>query len=180
VGLPSAVRASGLDGDDVVADDLPFTTGDTAPNLGAPAPRSRCRRHYWITTATSVVCGNCGKTQNLTLSRRGKNNRSRGNAIERWVCQVLRISRVGMFGGKHDGGESAEWMVVQVKSGGSYPERIDGLLRSLTPTADQLRAVVHTDAPGPGRRRRSLITLDLLEFAQWYGSPTAMPMEEER
>ena len=93
----------------------------------------------------------------------------RGNAIERWACGVLGISRVGQYGGAEDGGKESEWMVVQVKSGGAYPERIDRLLRSLTANAGQLRTVVHADAPGAGHRRRALITLDLEEFAAWYG-----------
>lgn len=102
-------------------------------------------------------------------ARRGKLNRNRGNAIERWVCHLLGITRRGMYGGPDDGGGEADWITVQVKSGGAYPERIDGLLRALPVRADQLRGVVHTDAPGPGTKRRALITLDLYEFADWYG-----------
>jgi len=51
-----------------------------------------------------------------TAQRRGRLNRSRGNAIERWVCKQLGIKRVGMFGGKADGGDRDDWMAVQVKT----------------------------------------------------------------
>jgi hypothetical protein len=110
-----------------------------------------------------------GRPVDPERSRRGRTNRSRGNAIERWVCHLLGIARVGQFGGPEDGGRSDDWISVQVKSGGVYPERIDSLLRAIPERADRLRAVVHTDAPGPGHPRRALITLDLREFADWYG-----------
>ena len=92
--------------------------------------------------------------------RRGKNNRARGNAIERWVCASLGIKRVGMFGGKSDGGSIDDPIIVQVKSGGAFPERIWSLLTTLTPRANQLRAVVHVTADGVGAPRRALITFD--------------------
>lgn len=104
-------------------------------------------------------------------ARRGKNNRARGNAIERWACQVLGIKRVGMFGGKTDGGAYDDWIAVQVKSGKSYPERLDSLVNSVPRRADQLRALVTTDAPGPGTRRRALIVMHLDEFLEWHGKP---------
>lgn len=154
-----------------MTDDLPFDGPTTQPNLGAPAPRT-AHRHRWTVTPEGVACAlrGCGKAQNLVTSRRGRTNRQRGNAIERWVCARLGISRVGQYGGKEDGGKAHDWMVIQVKSGGAYPERIDGLVRSLTPNAEQLRAVVHTDAPGGGRKRRALITCDFEEFVAWFGA----------
>ena len=149
----------------------------------------RCRRHEWVwgwqkaepsyrwteqqqwpDDIPTVGCRRCGKVKDETVSRRGKNNRSRGNAIEREVCKLLGIRRVGMYGGSEDGGAADDWITVQVKSGGAYPERIDRLLRALPMRADRLRAVVHADAPGAGHRRRILVTLDLDEFSQWVGN----------
>ena len=114
------------------------------------------------------VC-QCGAVITQEAKRRGRNNRARGNAIERDVCKLLGISRVGQYGGSEDGGKADEWIAVQVKSGGTYPERIDRLLRALPERIDRIRGVVHADTPGPGGRRRMLITLDLREFAAWYG-----------
>lgn len=96
--------------------------------------------------------------------RRGKNNRSRGNSIERWVCSSLGIQRVGMFGGKSDGGSVDDPMIVQVKSGGSFPERIWSLLETLKPRANQIRGVVHVTADGVGSRRRAIISFDFDDF----------------
>lgn len=136
------------------------------------APR-RCKRHDWQPESwtPSPVCRRCGRLRDPALSRRGRTNRSRGNAIEREVCRRLGIARVGHHGTETDGGTSEDWIRVQVKSGGAYPARIDALLRALPVTAGQLRAVVHATAEGPGHRRRALVTLDLDEFADWFGRP---------
>jgi hypothetical protein len=166
-----------------MTDDLPFDYPSPA-NPGAPAPR-KCRRHQWEWTqdidgdgqsrvlSTFEWCARCHRVKDDTTARRGKNNRSRGNSIERWVCKLLGISRRGQYGGPDDGGDSDDWIVVQVKSGTAYPERIDSLLRALPERAGQLRGVVHVDTPGPGVKRRALITLDLYAFAEWYGKGDA-------
>jgi hypothetical protein len=137
----------------------------------------KCRRHRWVRHSFQPegggvvdICASCSGVKNPDASRRGKNNRSRGNSIERDVCKALGIARRGQYGGPDDGGGEADWITVQVKSGGAYPERIDGLLRALPLRASQLRGVVHVDTPGAGTRRRALITLDLEEFSQWYGT----------
>ena len=54
-------------------------------------------------------------------TRRGRNNRARGNAIEREVARKLGLRRVGQYGGPEDA--ESEWLVVQVKSGGCVPQR---------------------------------------------------------
>lgn len=151
-----------------MTDELPFDYDSPAT---VNVTTRRCRRHRWamISIEDGAICLACGRLRDQATARRGKNNRARGNAIERWVCQLLGIQRRGMYGGPDDGGGEADWITVQVKSGGAYPERIDSLLRALPSRAGQLRAVVHTDAPGPGVKRRALVTIDLYEFADWFG-----------
>ena len=137
----------------------------------------RCARHSWGWTewmpAESRVlemvewCVRCHKVKDQTRSRRGRQARNRGNAFEREVAKRLGARRVGQYGGSDD--VSADWVSVQCKVGGYYPERIDGWLRALPANAGQLRAVVLGDAPGPGRRRRSLIVIDLDDFVAWFG-----------
>jgi hypothetical protein len=102
--------------------------------------------------------------------RRGRLNRSRGNSIERWVCHQLGIKRVGMFGGKADGGDRDDWIAVQVKSGAAFPTRIWTLLESVPVRDGQLRAVVHVTARGSGQKRDALISLKLEDFLEWHGS----------
>lgn len=153
-------------------DDLPFAPPDSASNLGAPAPRNACphpRPNRVSLPGGSYECGRCRRVITPEIVSRGRRSRSRGNALERWVCALLGIARRGQYGGPDDGGGEADWITIQVKSGGAYPARIDSLIRSLPARSDQLRAVVHVTADGAGHSRRALITLDLREFAAWYG-----------
>lgn len=105
---------------------------------------------------------------NETRSRRGKNARNRGNSFEREVAAKLGGIRVGQYGGKTDV-EVPGWLAIQCKVGTSYPERIDGWLRSISRKGDQLQAVVLGDSPGMGGRRRTIIVLDFDAFAAYYG-----------
>jgi len=100
-------------------------------------------------------------------SKAGLNARLRGNAFEREVARKLGGQRVGQYGTKVDV-EVPGWLRVQTKNGGAYPERLDAWLRQIPP-GTELRALVLGDAPGRGGRRRSLIVMDLDEFAAWYG-----------
>jgi hypothetical protein len=103
-------------------------------------------------------------------SRRGRRARARGNSFELEVARRLGggAKRTGWMGTKIDV-EALGWLIAQTKVGGSYPERIDGWLRSLPVRADELRAVILGDSPGAGSRRRTLIVLDLDDFVAWYG-----------
>ena len=108
--------------------------------------------------------------KDAAASRRGRNNRKRGNALELWACKQLGISRTGMFGSKVDGGKHDEWIVIQVKSGPSnFSEKVWGLLNSLTPVAGQQRGVVFVSADGPGKPKRAYNPLDLGEFIDSVG-----------
>jgi hypothetical protein len=105
--------------------------------------------------------------KNAARSRRGRTARQRGNSFEREVAKRLNGERVGMFGGKTD--VQADWIAVQCKVGGSYSERYDGWLRSIAVKGDQLAALVVGDSPGAGKRRRTMIVLDLDDFIAWFG-----------
>jgi hypothetical protein len=95
-------------------------------------------------------------------SRRGKNNRKRGNSIELSVAKTIGGKRVGMFGGKVD--VENDHLQFQVKSGSAFPERIWSLLQSIEYRTDRLRGVVHVSAEGSGIKRRALVTFDLEEY----------------
>jgi hypothetical protein len=99
--------------------------------------------------------------------RRGRTARQRGNAFEREIAKRLNGKRTGMFGGKND--VEAGLFVIQCKVGKSYPERLDGWLRSVPVKADQLASLVVGDSPGAGARRRTMIVLDLDDFVAWFG-----------
>jgi hypothetical protein len=95
-------------------------------------------------------------------SRRGKNNRKRGNSIELVVAKMIDGKRVGMFGGKVD--VESDVLQLQIKSGSSFPERIWDLLQSIVYRPEKLRGVVHSSAEGSGVKRRIVITFDLEEY----------------
>jgi hypothetical protein len=101
-------------------------------------------------------------------SRRGRTARNRGNAFERDVARQLGGRRVGQYGDKVDV-DVPGYLRAQCKVGSSYPERIDGWLRAIPVEAGLLRAVVLGDAPGSGGKRRTLIVMDLAEYAAWHG-----------
>ena len=110
--------------------------------------------------------------------RAGRTARSRGNAYERDIAHRLDAERVGQYGGKPD--VVSEWLVIQAKIGGVFPERPWRWLQELPAKADQLRAVVIGDAPGPGHPRREVIVLDLQDFIDWFGPVEDTPLVNRR
>jgi hypothetical protein len=140
----------------------------------------KCRRHQWVAHylpngpidlryPSEVKCSRCGKPKDEAGSRRGRLNRSRGNAIERAVAKELGLRRVGHFGGPEDVGTAADPFIVQVKSGKSFPERLYRWLRALPSNANQTPILVVTDATGPGHRRRALVVLTLEDWVALHG-----------
>ena len=136
-----------------------------------------CRRHYWLiresvsvvsgVAETEAICTRCGRVRDDAKVRRGRTNRSRGNAIERDVAKALGMRRVGQHGGPDDARGSL--FAAQVKSGKSYPERLHGWLKAVPVDAGQVAILVITDAPGPGHRRRGLVVLDLADWRDLHG-----------
>jgi hypothetical protein len=150
--------------------DLPFDYEPTPANPAAPKPK--CRRHEWALVPSPLgfrkfVCTRCPAIRDEDKVRRGKNNRSRGNAIEREVGKRLGLRRVGQYGGPDD--LSGELFVAQVKSGGAFPERLWSWLKAVPANAGQTPLLVVTDAPGPGFRRRALVILELDEWVALHG-----------
>lgn len=163
--------------------DLPFTQPPDRPALGATP---RCRRHVWLPELRQTGggggnpwsatyeqvgewCCRCGAVKDPAASRRGANNRKRGNAEELTVARTVGGRKVGQLGQPWDV-EIDGYMRAQVKKLATWPsitkvlEMIDAI-----PPARDLRAAILTQ---PGRRPRRLIVLDLDEFARWHGDPT--------
>ena len=164
------------------------------PNLGA-APRRKCVRHqslsvHFLTDGDSrqlwhveqphvgyvsqcepgIICSRCWKRLDAKAVRRGRNNRSRGNSIERDVGKQLGLKRVGQFGGATDLGVSADPFAVSVKSGSGYfSERYWDQLKRQPVAAGQTALLVVTDAPGPGHKRRAMVVLDLADWLDLHG-----------
>ena len=161
-----------------MTDDLPFSYESPA-NPGAPKPRV-CRRHVWENRLTAftdgvayygVVCDRCGKVRDDAASRRGKNNRSRGNSIEREVGKKLGLRRVGQYGGPDD--LAGDLFAAQVKSGAAFSERYWQWLRAVPVTAGQTPILVVTDAPGPGTKRRAVVVVAIDDWVALHGPTVA-------
>ena len=144
--------------------DLDAALAAHPPEPEAAISTAAPRRHRHVYDGPNYNCF-CGAIQDDARSRRGRTARNRGNAFEREVAAKLGAKRVGQYGTETD--VAGDWIAVQCKVGGAFPERI---WRWLPPAkGDQLRAVVIGDSPGSGSKRRSLICLDLDDFAAWYG-----------
>ena len=134
-------------------------TDEILANMGARRTKRPCPH-----------CGTEGRQRHdrtCPKAKRGRNSRQRGNAYERTIAARLGADRVGQYGGKPD--VMNEWIVIQAKNGGAFPERPWTWLQELPRKADQLRAVVIGDAPGGGTKRREIIVLDLQDFIDWFG-----------
>jgi hypothetical protein len=147
----------------------------------------KCRRHDWVagpiprvqvgeasTVFTPVYCARCHKLKDEAGSRRGLNNRRRGNAIERDVAKQLGLRRVGHFGGPEDVGTAADPFMASVKSGNGYfSERYWAQLKRLPVKGQQTAILVVTDAPGPGHKRRAYVVLELSDWIALHGPEVA-------
>lgn len=172
-------------------DTLPFDYPSPA-NQGAAPPR-KCRRHSWVPGYLKnenlpahirwsesrqwpddipwIGCRRCNQPRDFATARRGRTNRSRGNAIERELCHRLGLEHTGQYGGPDDGKNAM--FAAQVKSGGSFSERYWAWLRAVPVTAGQTPLLVVADAPGPGRKRRVMVVLDIEDWLALHG-----PVEE--
>jgi Holliday junction resolvase len=100
--------------------------------------------------------------KNAARSRMGKNNRQRGNGLERRLAAELTEAglagiRVGHLGGKTD--VKALGLIISAKKGGAFSERFDKWLNELTPKADEVAALVVEDAPGSGIKARRMVVI---------------------
>ena len=107
--------------------------------------------------------------QNAARSRMGKNNRNRGNGLERRLASELTEAglageRVGQYGGKTD--VRAIGLIISAKKGGAYSERFDKWLNELTPKADEVAALVVEDAPGSGIKARRMVVISWESLVQ--------------
>lgn len=158
-----------------MTDDLPF---DYPSPATVNVTTRRCRRHDWALVVWSdggnfEACRRCGLVRDLALAKQNKNNRARGNTIERDICRRLGVRHTGQFGGPDDG--ASDLWAVQVKSGGSFSERYWAWLRAVPVVAGQVPLLVVTDAPGPGRRRRAIVVLDMDSWLELHGPTEVEP-----
>jgi hypothetical protein len=154
-------------------DDLPFYYPPTDANPGAPKPR--CRRHQWQSQlliagaiGSGLQCLRCGRVQDPTVARRGKNNRSRGNKEELTVARTVGGRKVGPLGHPWDV-EMPGYARLQVRKYAT-PQGLRAIARELARIGSgaEMAGYVWVE---PGRGGEALIVFRLKDFAERHGIP---------
>jgi hypothetical protein len=109
-------------------------------------------------------------------SRRGRLNRSRGNAFEREVAKKFGGKRVGQYGGPED--VAAGQFNIQAKCGQMFSEKYWRWLQAVPRKADQVPLLVVGDAPGSGAKRRVVVIIEETDFLDMIGGDNAETTEE--
>jgi hypothetical protein len=160
-----------------VTDDLPFSYGDPEPVVSTRTPKRH--RHRWAVFQRFLdgdvwhedvkACPQCGALQNAALSRRSKNNRSRGNAQEREWAKRLGLRRTGQYGGPDDATNGL--FVGQAKSMATarFPGWMSDELAKLPRTDGRVPILGILETPGPGRRPRRLVVVEESDWIALHG-----------
>ena len=109
-------------------------------------------------------------------SRRGRLNRSRGNAFEREVAKSFGGKRVGQYGGPED--VAAGQFNIQAKCGQMFSEKYWRWLQAVPRKADQIPLLVVSDAPGSGVKRRVVVIIEESDFLDLIGGDNAEATKE--
>jgi hypothetical protein len=156
-------------------------TDDLAANLGSQRLAGEVRRHrhvwsYWPTSnpneRASLPTCRCGAIKDEARSRRGRTARARGNRRELELAKALGGVKVGHHGGPEDVRAGLLNVQSKVRAGSAFPSWMARELDKLPRTGGRLPALIVTDVPGRGIRRRALVVMDLDDFRELHGEPT--------
>ncbi len=100
-------------------------------------------------------------------ARRGRTSRRRGNDFERALAGGLGGRRIGHLGGPTD--VLTPLFAIQAKVGGCFSERYWRWLAAIPRADGRIPVLIVGDAPGPGRRRRAVVVLDLEDWRDLHG-----------
>jgi translation initiation factor IF-1 len=118
-------------------------------------------------------CDRCQRVIPAALSKRGRNARIRGNARELEIAKATGGEKVGHHGGPEDVRLGLLNIQSKVRSGSAFPGWQWDELSKLPRTGGRIPALIVTDAPGPGIRRRSIVVLTLEDFTDLHGRITS-------
>lgn len=109
------------------------------------------------------TCDRCGHVFDPAKQKQGKSSNRIAKDAERWVGKILRLARVGQYGGQEDLGKQDEWAFVQVKSGPQwFSPKMYREIEALAQRAGRRRALVVVEKPGSGGKRRAM-WIEILE-----------------
>ena len=113
-----------------------------------------------------------------TPENRGRNANRKGKDWEREIAGRIGGQRVGQMGGKDDVQHAR--FAIQAKVGGAFPERFWKWLGDIPTEPGQRRALIIGDAPGPGKRRRAVVIMELREWEKAEGLAPMINEGDER
>lgn len=152
---------------------LAGTTPEPVTATTTATPR-KCR-HEWYTAVPSVppivACRLCAVVRDDTRSRRGRNNRKRGNAAELDVARGVGGRKVGPLGHPWDV-EMPGYARLQVKKLATPPSLrfiCDELARIARAPGEEMPGFVWIE---PGRDGERLVVFRLRDFTERHGLPT--------
>lgn len=169
-------------------DEIPWGESPTE-RLQTATPRKCSHPRRWRGIVTSPTygddvgkpyCARCMHVFDPAVTRRNRNNRKRGNAIELRVCRDLGVTPRGRFGDPVDGGSDVDPYLVQVKTGGYYKPAQHVILDAMAgQRRDRAAILVTVETPGSdsGRPGRRLVTMDyddwkrIAEALGWMPAP---------
>lgn len=120
------------------------------------------------------MCNACGHVTTRERMLLGRRARKRGQAVQR--------ERIVGLGGRNLAGNNPNWdgqsemFSYESKSGGTFSERVWRYLSGIPRQGQQTGVLIVSDAPGPGRRRRSYV---VVEYGEWKMLHGELVQEEE-
>jgi hypothetical protein len=143
--------------------------------LLAASRQKKKHAHWWVWEAPAEnvpgyeYCQDCGLSKDdfEARQRRGRNNRKRGQAIQR--------ERIVGLGGRNLAGNNPNLdgihalFAFEAKSGAAFPERFWKWLKGIPHDADQVPVLIVSDAPGPGRKARTVVVIDYADWKDLHG-----------
>jgi hypothetical protein len=147
------------------------------PANPAATPR-KCRRHVWASdnllrfvggqpVVGPLTCSRCGRVRDEMAGKRGRRNASRGKRIQR--------ERIEGLGGTNLAGnnENLDGLGLAFRyesmSGGSFSERYWRWLDGIPVQGDTTPVLIVTEAPGPGKRARSIVVVKYEDWRALHG-----------
>ena len=150
--------------------DLMDATTPATPNVTT----KKCRRHDWYDWSQvpgyqllPMSCRRCGKVKDPAVSRRSRNNKNRGLAIQRKRIEALGGTNLAGNNENLDGIGLA--FAYESKSGGAFSERVWRWLSGIPTKGNQTGVLIVTETPGPGRKARSYVVVSFDEWRALHG-----------
>jgi len=136
--------------------------------------RPKCRRHEWaaftgLDNQPGYVCTSCGTIKDAAASRRGRNNRSRGNRAELAVARRYGGEKTGPLQQAEDI-RGRDWRTQVKTHQGRPPARWRKVFAALDTQHDgRLPRLIERYLPGQGIAADDYIVVRGSDWLAWFG-----------